>query len=71
MTGYDSIRINLTSAGQFRSAILNISRQLIGCEILTDTGNYIIMEVLVEDGRIKTEELLRRMNKYATLCLMT
>lgn len=62
LTGYDSIRINLTSAGQFRNAILNISRQLIGCEILTDTGNCIVMEVLVEDGRIKTEELLRRMN---------
>jgi len=62
LTGFDTIRVMFGDSEKYRDAVVNITGQLIGCEILTDTGNCVVIEVLIEDDKIKTEELLRRMS---------
>ena len=60
LAGIDSIRIRIYNEEQ-RSAISRASEILMGAEIVEDIGREIVIEIFLDNSRLKTEEIMRRM----------
>ncbi len=60
LAGIDSIKLKIYNEEQ-RSAISRASDILIGAEVVEDTGKEIVMEIFLDNSRLKTENIMRRM----------
>lgn len=60
LAGMDSIRLTVYNEEQ-RSAISRATDILIGAEVVEDTGKEIVMEIFLDNSRLKTENIMRRM----------
>ncbi len=60
LAGIDSIRVRVYNEEQ-RSAISRASEILMGVEIVEDIGKEIAMEIFLDNSRLKTERIMRRM----------
>ncbi len=60
LAGMDSIRLAVYNEEQ-RSAIARATDILIGAEVVEDTGREIVMEIFLDNSRLKTENIMRRM----------
>ena len=63
LVGYDTLKIKLDRKDnlQYREAVRNILDYLIGIEIVEDTDDSIILEIMVDYKRMMTMQLLQRM----------
>jgi len=63
LVGYDTLKIKLDRKDNllFREAVRNILDYLIGIEIVEDTDDSIILEIMVDYKRMMTMQLLQRM----------
>ncbi len=63
LTGYDTIRIRFDrkESHLYRMSIRNILGYLVGVEIVDDSEERIILEVMVDYSRMRTKQILRRM----------
>ncbi len=60
LAGIDSIRVRVYNEEQ-RSAISRASEILMGVEIVEDIGREVAMEIFLDNSRLKTERIMRRM----------
>ncbi len=60
LAGIDSIRVRVYNEEQ-RSAISRASEILMGVEIVEDIGKEIALEIFLDNSRLKTERIMRRM----------
>ncbi|WP_202318698.1 phosphate uptake regulator PhoU [Archaeoglobus neptunius] len=60
LAGTDSIKIKVYNEEQ-RSAVVRASDILMGTEIVEDTGKEIMLEIFLDNSRLKTEYIMRRM----------
>lgn len=63
LVGYDTLKIKLDRKDNllYRESVRNILDYLIGIEIVEDTDNSIILEIMVDYKRMMTMQLLQRM----------
>ncbi|MCX9085066.1 MAG: phosphate uptake regulator PhoU [Candidatus Methanoperedens sp.] len=63
LVGYDTLKIKLDRKDNllYREAVRNILDYLIGIEIVEDTNDSIILEIMVDYKRMMTMQLLQRM----------
>lgn len=63
LVGYDTLKIKLDRKDnlQYRESVRNILDYLIGIEIVEDTDDSIILEIMVDYKRMMTMQLLQRM----------
>ncbi len=60
LAGVDSLKIRVYDEEQ-RSAISRASESLMGVEIVEDTGRDVILEIFLDNSRLKPEGIIRRM----------
>lgn len=65
LAGVDSLKISIYDEQQ-RSAISRASEILMGVEIVEDTGREVLMEIFLDNSRLKPEGIIRKMGNTCT-----